>query len=227
MYTLDKCSYYTIKKINGINAYIFNDHNMAFPVWGEYSTKLGKPLSLITFDFHADTRFAIKKAKETLNIEKLTAILNEKNSSYSFEKIYTLSSSYIKNDEHIILACDFGYLNNYTVICDEKTYNESLDLQAPDVDNDYNAKYYSRLQWNTNYENICRALKKPLILDIDLDFFRSNLDMDETFKKSIKSLLNDVEVITIAKEPNFFKSSDSSFTNEYALETLLQIIGDY
>ena len=57
-YTLEKCSLYDVKFIKDIPIVLFKEHNMALPVWGTYSSRLGSLLNLVTFDFHTDTHNA-------------------------------------------------------------------------------------------------------------------------------------------------------------------------
>ena len=56
IYTIEECFLYKDSiKIAGIPVYIFDDHSMALPAWGVCSSRLRKPLNLITFDSHTDT----------------------------------------------------------------------------------------------------------------------------------------------------------------------------
>lgn len=55
-YKIEACSLYQSHVIGNKLIYVFDDHNMAFPVWGEFSSRNGSSYVLLTFDTHADTR---------------------------------------------------------------------------------------------------------------------------------------------------------------------------
>lgn len=88
----------------------------------------------------------------------------------------------------------------------------------------YNARYISREKWNAEHSEIVKNLPLPCILDFDLDYFRCAADMDDNFFASIRPLVKKAVAITIAKEPECFEfvNIDSSFTNQVALETLIE-----
>lgn len=105
MYTLEKCSYYEKKNIQGKPIYIFESHNMALPVWGSYAAELG-PLNLITFDSHTDTHPAFNKFlknntrqadyqwRRTVQfpeVKKLLAGMHYRREDFSFEDIFKYS----------------------------------------------------------------------------------------------------------------------------------------
>lgn len=54
-YSLEKSSLYNIRVVKDTPIVIFDDHNMALPVWGTYSSRMGRSLNLVTFDTHTDT----------------------------------------------------------------------------------------------------------------------------------------------------------------------------
>lgn len=47
---------YNVEYIGEKLIVIFDGHNMALPVWGKISNKIGKSGELLTFDYHTDTR---------------------------------------------------------------------------------------------------------------------------------------------------------------------------
>ena len=53
-YKIEACSLYQSHVIGNKLIYVFDDHNMAFPVWGEFSSRNGSSYVLLTFDTHAD-----------------------------------------------------------------------------------------------------------------------------------------------------------------------------
>ena len=232
-YILEECSLYEHKQIKGKDVYIFDSHNMALPVWGMYSHRMNMAFNLVTFDSHTDTRLPFT-AEVTANsydniirpthpvIKKILKGKKYKKSEFSFEDVFKLAVSYVKNDEHIQTADFFGYIKSYNVICGLDDF-EARSYERDDRVMGYDARYYIRKdlkEVDLSYVDV------PIILDFDLDYFIWEGCFSDTFENIIAPLVKNATVITIAREPNFFDECKiiDDFTCEMALERLLTLI---
>lgn len=237
-YDLETSSTYKQHEIGSKNIYVFESHNMALPVWGEYSSRLNEALALVSFDTHADTRnpFArfMGRFGQTTNREYMTNPLIRRRlkdyhylrTDFCFEDVWRISTCDVANDEQIQTAVDWGYLSSYTVVCG-LSRECANNYQQQDLWDNLPAKYISRCDWLSEAKDVVAQHEgTQFALDFDLDFFRCVEDMNEDFWKSIDSLIKQSQVITVAKEPAYFESAscDSQFTNMVALETLLSQI---
>ena len=126
IYTIEECFLYKDSiKIAGLPIYIFDDHSMALPAWGVCSSRLGKPLNLITFDSHTDTHpsfnsFVVDQTGKCAGlwhrglknpeIKKLLENVHYCADDFCFEDVYKITVSYLKNSEQILTGVDLGYL---------------------------------------------------------------------------------------------------------------------
>ncbi len=237
-YRLEDCSLYQIKEIAGKPICIFDDHNMALPVWGTYSNRIGLPMNLVSFDYHTDTHMAFNcyihnetgsaiaynmYGLKNPYIKNLLRRVHFSISDFSFEDIFALAVGYLKNTEQIITSCDFGYLSSYMIV--NRTDGEGESYEVDDRLNGYRATYISK-------ESLDRLMPEkisdPIAVDFDLDFFGSLDDYDDRLKSKIAPLIKRATVITIAREESYFESCkvDKSFRNEDALQRLLDFIRD-
>ena len=231
-YSLETCSLYEKKIINTIPIFIFSSHNMALPVWGDYASKINSSLGLISFDHHADTHdpFAAKIGIhdfEYRNFEKnIFKKMNYQIDNYCFEDVLKLSCEYVANDEHILTAYKFNYINGYHIFC-ELPNDEIESYQWWDRRRNINASYYAKNSIkDLTYEILEEISEPPFILDFDLDYFNTPKIFDELFIDKISFLIKKATVITIAREPKYFEleKTDAYFENNRALELLLNVI---
>ena len=232
VYTLENCSLYELREINNIPVIIFENHNMALPVWGSYAYKLKKSLSLLTFDTHADTHdpFAREVGGHEYKYKQFKKeVLSKIHYSiydFEFEDVYKLACEYVVNDEHILCAYLFDYINEYNIFCD-LSEEDIAYYQNGDTSRGLNAAYYSKYSILTMpNDEIKKFCEKPFILDFDLDYFTSSKIFTKNFIDKISLLIRSATLITIAKEPFFFndKVIEKNFTNQEALDMLLKII---
>lgn len=237
MYTIEECTLYKDSiTIAGIPIYIFDDHSMALPAWGVCSSRLGRPLNLITFDSHTDTHlsfhsYVFDQTGETANcrhlglknpeIRELLKGVHYRSNDFCFEDIYKITVGYLQNDEQILTGMDLGYLSSYAVITKEE--GTGAGYERDDRMLGYAATYLSKESWN---QEIVDTIADPLVVDFDLDFFGASSDFDKEFLSKIVPLIKRATAITIAKEPKFFEScrTDENYTNEMALTQLLNFI---
>ena len=227
-WNLDNCTYYEKNLIFPI--YVFDEHNMALAVWGTYRVKENKPLHLITFDYHTDTRPPFNqalsnnyyqaefgaKALKIPYVRSLLANIKYKANDFKFQDVYKISD-FIKNDEQIQTAYTFQYLNSYHVI---HRSNEASGFQKEDRLNNLNATYINANDFSS--KNIT-SIEAPIALDFDLDFFTSRKELSQEFFTSIKYLIKNAAVITIAREPKYFNTckTEKDFTNQEAEDLLI------
>lgn len=227
MHSIYQSAIYEVVECHSKQIFIFEKHNMALPAWGTVAAQREMPLPLVTFDTHTDTRDPF-----TRDIFSGDYDANEVKkfycgrSDFAFDKALHLSLCWVEYDEQIKLSCKCGYLSGYTTIFDTGLtgVDEASSMEEYDRRQKYNARYISREKWNAEHSEIVKNLPLPCILDFDLDYFRCAADMDDNFFASIRPLVKKAVAITIAKEPECFEfvNIDSSFTNQVALETLIE-----
>ena len=225
-YTLENCSYYRKMVIGSTPVYIFEDHNMALPVWGTFASKFGA-LHLISFDTHTDTHPAFTKfmgeektdydPKRVLAIPKVKKLLDGmryKKEDFCFEDIFRFSMTEMFNTEQILTGVIFGYLLSYTVRTHRDNY-ENDDRRFG-----YDATYL------VDSDQSIPKIRVPLFLDIDLDFFREESEINQHFSTFIAPYVRIAKGITIAREPRFFNAEkfDSEFTVDQAEEKLISLL---
>ena len=232
-YTLEDCSLYSKTRIKSIPIYIFESHNMALPVWGTYAAQTG-PLNLFTFDTHPDTQPAFsklthgkygtsiwdyKKMMNTIEVKSRLKNLHYRQEDFCFEDVFRYYDT-ILNTEQILTGVLFGYISSYTVRCHLKKSDLAIDYEKRDQELGYNATYIG------DDDDRKPSVRTPLILDIDLDYFRSKQEMNHLFVECVKPIFENAVAITIAREPKFFNGVrlDDSFTVEEAESTLLNLL---
>ncbi len=225
--------------INGLEVHIYDKHNEVLSSWFSHFDKIGEPFSLITFDYHTDT-----KDTSEANYAVISEI-NTKNIS-GVEKGKEIGLV-LQNDEHIKVARRFGIINSYHVITMSETYDDSR----------YNGYYYKnnecdccgmdcdgrcdKTENNLLIRRISDSYLKDadfnmeritgrIVLDFDLDYFACNecFDIEITELTILKALINKAELITIACEQEYFDinkhDKSGTFNNQKALKRLKEII---
>lgn len=233
--------------INGKEVFICENHNEVLKFWSEF--KELKPY-LVSFDHHTDLHQAFQdkineigsnykpeSQKEFLEIQrKLLSELKENN----FRNI-----SELKNDEHIDAAIKLEYFEKaliysfdsyfhrkdrvWTINFDDKYENQKIIVNSLCIKENNNLiesktlepcfgffdDYIDKDLWKGNY-----------ILDIDLDFFKTEKSILPEDGSFFKSLIDNAIAISIAKESRFvnYVKEDDSLTADYLLEKLLHMI---
>lgn len=236
-YKIEECSTYAgSREIGGIPVYIFEKHNMALPAWGVVCNRIKKPAHLVTFDSHTDTHWGFnsyicektgkapdypKYGLKNPHIMDLLTNTHFQIGDFSFEDVWSISVSDLKNTEQILCGVDFGYLLSYVVVNREDGVGSGYEKD--DRRAGYQATYISRESWD---EWNVELMPEPLIVDFDLDFFGSPNDFDDKFKNKVAPLLKKTMAITIAKEAKYFEccKTQENYTVEAALTQLLDFI---
>ena len=225
LYQIEDCiGSYEIIEIAGKSVYIFESHNMAFPAWGTIASSKGQSYALITFDYHMDTRPPFSKAKTTgeYNPEWIQS-LKLRTDDFSFEDAFRFALVMVAYDEQIKVACRYGYLNKYYVICNEDKETCLINADCDKFEG-YKAAYFNKAHLDDFLESFLpRINDESIIVDFDVDFFNSENELNQEFFERIAQLLTKADAITIAKEKwhfeNLRKSSD--FKHEEAIVLLL------
>lgn len=226
----------TEEKIRDKEVYIFENHNMALPVWGAYACGNNSTYNLVSFDSHADTKDPFVKAvSKMFSVVDATAFrkfehevvkkLHLSSADFSFDDLLNFSDKYVANDEHIFTAIHFGYINEYHLFC--HVDGDISVYQEDDQKRGLQAFYHERsdiMQMSEEY--IKSIITAPFILDFDLDYFIDPFLLSNKFRESVKPLVDRATVITIAREHCYFNRCvlDDNLTNDIVLEKLLSII---
>lgn len=208
--------------------FIFDNHNMALPVWGTFAVQYG-PLNLVTFDTHTDTfcpfmkfmapektSYDPQKVVEIPKVKELLSTMRLQINNFSFEDAFRYSFG-IYNTEQILTGVVLGYLKSYTIRC---RHNDLASYEENDRFYGYDATYIGEEDLEIP------AVIEPLFLDFDLDFFRERTELDDEFVEYIRPYLIAAKGITIAKEPRYFNDGrfDGTFSNDEAEELLIRTI---
>lgn len=226
----DSISTYEIKMMANKPIYIFEHHNMAFPAWGTISSRANESCILVTFDYHTDTRPPFLKGSGTGDYDpEWIGSLSLKRTQFVFQDAFNFAIEMIAYDEQIKAACQCGFLKEYYVICAENE-GECLFAEENDAYEGYKAKYFNKKQIDI-FLNEILPLKpeSKIIVDFDLDYFNSEIDLDEVFFEKISPLLKAADAITVAKEKWHFENLrlSSEFVHEKALEMLIERLEKY
>lgn len=229
-YTLEACSKYEKLSINGKPVVVFDEHNWALPVWGTYANRFKHPMNLITFDTHTDTHApflrylcsecgieSVPYDNSVLRLPYIAKLLKGKNyrvNDFCFENVFYLADC-IANDEQILTASVFGYLNSYVII-----HKGKRDLDDKKFGHD--SKYIRHEEFASGNQP---DLRTPLILDIDLDYFGEQKDILEWAQRS-EEYIKAADVITIARESEWVErcKTDSTFDSKQAERWILKCI---
>ena len=147
---------YNYFRIGSTDIITFDAHNMALPLWGAMSSILGASLNLVSFDCHTDTHkpFAAKVCSGDPDGMRgyyfdhpiIREILNGKKyqmNNFSFDSVYSIADNSLKNDEHILTAVNFGYIREYTIVCNIEPRYVDQFIRADSFDG-YKAVYISK-----------------------------------------------------------------------------------
>lgn len=236
-YSIEMCSLYDIRDVAGKKIIIFKDHNMAIPAWGTIRQNYDTPLKLITFDTHADTHaaFAREVLKRYVVYERRTCdkfkeeVLSKYNchaTCFNFEDAFYLSTEMVANDEQILVADYFEYIDEYVVFC-ALSAEDALENQRTDHSCGLDATYYEKYKiMDFSEKEMSKLCSSPFILDFDLDYFTTPSIFNDAFKNRIGYLIKRAAAITIAREPYYFDEGKTheSFNNQQALDLLLNLI---
>ena len=211
-------------EINNKKLYIVENHHEVLEAWEKYKNQ---KINVITLDTHTDTKLCFENYCYHNTTTSSTILINNyNNNTIDIKNII----SKLKNDEHIDFAVRSGIVNKVFVISYNTSYsigNANIFSEEPNNYNnqliiEYNnfttltsedSYIHSRtialtpkvLNDATNYfSSLDKNYANKYILDIDLDYICTMYAFDEDLSK-FKELIQNAELITIAKEPSFVK----------------------
>lgn len=238
------------KNVFGKDVYIFESHQYALYPWALLKRKhITDDISLFTFDYHTDLRppfyksSLIKKSpleyqfEEKLQADSLAAI------NYSEDSSLKDAIEKLCNDEHIMTAVNCGIIKRAYIIAHYGSKNgfcQSPNIYMSDffmgfdngddvadelLEDGFLAKYFSDLSKKSCLIHEDATLISPYILDIDLDYFTSKKSVLPQNVNIFSKLVQNAEIITIAKESNCVKCcSKGKVDSEYLLKELLLLL---
>lgn len=237
--------------INEKEVYLVDSHEYVLPIWANYAISNHLQYSLVTFDYHTDTRLPFTKFACT-NISRTNSFPDrEKFRAEHIKKINAQSvidivnaTKNLCNDEHIQAAMLFGFVRIANVITVNETHpdfninyfiTENFFGLAPPVVsiNPYNHEFSRLVKFRLNrleddYINSTGFVipSDPIILDFDLDYFPTRESLKPRNCKIIKQLICGAEVITIAREKEYCNEGleQEGFTSEEAEVLLIKLI---
>jgi len=216
---------------------VVDDHQFVLLGWGQLFQQSKKSSVLVSIDYHPDTNppfwlYAYQKAmainpdKEAVLVERFQKKILSTLDPLNLKTIEDAMDK-LRNDEHIHTAMELGYIKDYHMInCMEKyQYPRGHHYLVPE-------NYFGSLDDNMFEDSVFsmkNLIQDNLILDIDLDYFSSlkNFDLDLNENTVFSQLVNQAQLITIARSETYFnylKKEDC--TIEECEENLIELLDD-
>lgn len=237
--------------INNKHVHVVDEHNFVLPLWANFSISNNKQYSLVTLDFHTDTKPAFNRYACLQKKGEMFNVWNEFRKSYikdiNQKDINTVieATKNLANDEHIYAALDLGYiLDAHVIHVDDNNYQDHyifyyltknfFDLIPKELCvAPYGRKYEGLVEYRLNrledaYINDTkfRIPTNPFILDIDLDYFPTRESLNPIKREYIKELVSKAQLITVARESSYFQENceQLGFNLQEAESLLLKLI---
>lgn len=180
--------------VEGVPAYIFDNHNHAFAFWCLEKSKgnLNDHALLIHIDQHKDTR----TPKSFLSREEATDL----------SKVFQYTNSSLNVGNFIPAAQHIGLVGDIVFIDSEYSLQQMVQTVTTESTTGTSTE-------NASHITLDRLKKGNIILDIDLDFFAPDSDYigNELKVMVIKKLIPMASVITFATSP-FFIDQERAIT---------------
>lgn len=242
--------------IKGKKIYIVENHHEVLKAW-----ETEKKCNLISFDFHTDTVQAFRnmaaesKWGTTHEYNKNKTIQQCKNGKLPIEECIAI----LNHDEHISFAIEAGiikkaYVFNFSstdipIWHNENIFTSHLECLKEncslykDVDVCNNCPQYNKHYNDAALDSALAPhiekfkangldLTKPYILDFDCDYFLTKKSLSFEQSDTIKELIKNAQIITIALERNCVSylteqrsiAKDNSTTSDYTYNALRELI---
>ncbi|NMC60228.1 MAG: hypothetical protein GYA51_12730 [Candidatus Methanofastidiosa archaeon] len=240
-----------IFKVKTKEVFFVDYHQYVLPIWAYYSLTNRHRYTLVTFDYHTDTRqafnlYAHKKTKEMYQFRRTEEFRNKFLQSIDSTSINSIISvtKLLANDEFIRAAMEFKYIIRPQVVTVEQTHND-YDIDYYNTENFFNlapqqitpkpyegddrfllAYRLNRLEDSYIKDTKFFIPKESFILDFDLDYFPTRESLHPHEKEIIRELIRKAQIITIAREKEYFKKTreQEGFSNEEAEKLLVELI---
>ncbi len=233
--------------------FIADSHHKVLPAWASLTAQLNQAPRLITLDHHTDTskpfrRYIAKMFGQNITSAEFTKYQSQYLDAIDYKDPESVIEAVTKlnNDEHIVAAIKANIISSAFVIAhsaadtDLQIYKQH-NIICHSVDEEPSThKPKHDIVLESNFLNkaisafndvLGKAYEEPLstkpyILDIDLDYFNTFKSIKPDNPETIKRLIQNAELVTIATEPEYVKhcAVDDKLTSEYLLDALKEII---
>ncbi|MBN2897281.1 MAG: UPF0489 family protein [Clostridia bacterium] len=215
-----------IETIGNKEIYITDRHQYVLPIWTAYSNENAASYVLVSIDYHPDTNppfWQVLTLKATLDNREddpayFNRLLEKKIHSldrYDIGKVIAAVEE-LNNDEHINTAMALGVLSDYHML-------NCMDVHKYESGRHYliDKKYFGLLE-DGMFQSVNFELPpRPFILDIDLDYFMRTSDFDIKKDAYFAKLVEDAEIITVARSKKYFEYLKKEAFSIDACESLL------
>lgn len=190
------------------DAFGFDGHNMALPLWWAYAKSLKTKVQLITFDYHTDTnRMSDIGSPSVAMAEKRNRFTRNRTPETVFEW-----ARVIGNDKQIFEFNNTGLLDEVCIVLshyDDRDFYSLEEQKRFDISIRYERGGADEVNERlSNYvEGLIRSSeKRPYIVDIDLDYHHM---LPPFFAMWWDDLLRHAALVTVAYEPSFCCEGES------------------
>lgn len=243
------------KHIADVPVYVFERHSSAIIPWAHYRRNHAGPCPLVTLDRHTDTmtpflRWAYWNVEPPHVREKWEPVRKRRIEEFVLanDQCIELAAKDLWNDEHIQAAIELHIVSEAFIVAfnspskdnrrqelhylpsnchhgcgkrphDDECVRRHSDLAIAD------AHLAPLLTGNRSWKLLYDSGSK-FILDIDLDYFRTQKALRPDSHEFFSSLAKRASIITIATEPNYVKDSrlDEDVDSESSLSALISIL---
>ena len=219
--------------VGGKPIYVFEDHADAIIPWGDFRKTSSQVPSLITFDSHTDTMPAFGRfGHSEFTQHRDENLWDEHRRQRSLEVDYQCTESLKRaakdlwHDEHICAAYEAGIISHAYVLSPAAssagTNEEPYLTYLPNFcyhgcnkgchDQDCVVEHSDRALEDSHVGELLKQDERlqgfinsgsPLILDIDLDYFRTSKSLEPDSCESFRGIFKRASIVTIATEPDW------------------------
>lgn len=122
-----------IRAVGGTRVAVFDSHNLALIPWADFAREVGKPVRLLTLDFHTDTMVAFRGylSRQRATWQEgfdLEASVQKRIAQVDLndDRSLQLAAAELKHDEHIDAAIRLGIIETAFVICSDR-FNSGIE----------------------------------------------------------------------------------------------------